>query len=211
MSVVRHGAGLVVGLTVAVVLLAGCDDDPPDDEPTGPSAAQVLDRLGGQSDALDESDLDDLAAAGGDDSAAETFRSRYLAYVEGSIEQTIRDAGRADWPTTLEQIEQDWVLPAAEVIGALEAGCDQSGGTCSHRLDQAELEFRDAVESATYAAMPADLLPQVFLEGGDRVAMSAWTTAQKDEWQRLRNTTLLPLTSGVVEEATFARMRSAGA
>jgi hypothetical protein len=57
--------------------------------------------------------------------------------------------------------------------------------------------------------MPVRLLPRIFLDDdGQRVAMSAWTTAQSDEWQRLRDTTLLPGTNGAVEQATFARMRS---
>lgn len=201
----------IVGVAVATVLLSGCTDDPPEPDDDGPSSAQVLDRLGEHPDTIDDQGLDDLVAAGGDDDAAEEFRSTYLAYVEGGVDRTIRDAGREDWDQVLQTIDDEWVQPSADVLGALEAGCDQEGGTCSDRLERAEDGLRDAVESATYAAMPAKLLPRVFIEDGQRVAMSAWTTAQSDEWQRLRDTTLLPGTSGVVEQATFARMRSVGA
>jgi hypothetical protein len=210
----RHGA--VAGLAVLGVLLAGCTDDAPDPDNDEPSAAQVLDRLGEHPEALDdgaldEGALDDLVAAGGDDDAAEQFRSRYLAHVEDGVDRTIRDAGRDDWPATLETIDEVWIQPSAEVIGALEAGCDQSGGTCDDRLDQAELELRDAIESGTYAAMPAKLLPRAFIEDGERVAMSGWSARQRDAWQRLRNTTLLPQTTGVVERAALARRQDAGA
>jgi len=206
----RRSLGAVAGLAVAVVLLAGCTDDPPEPDSDEPSAAQVLQRLGEHPDTLDDGALDDLVAAGSDDDAAEEFRSRYLAYVEGGVEQTVRDA-EGEWPDTLDVIDEVWVQPSAEVIGALEAGCDQSGGTCDDRLDQAELELRDAVEAATYAVIPVELLPQVFLQDGERVPMSAWTARQRDEWQRLRNTTLLPQTAGSVERAALARRQSTGA
>jgi hypothetical protein len=207
----RPSLGAVAGLAVVAVVLAGCTDDPPKPDPDEPSAAQVLHRLGEHPDALDDDALDELAAAGGDDDAAEEFRSRYLAYVEGGVDKTIRDAGSDDWPATLEEIDELWVQPSAEVIGALEAGCDQQSGTCNDRLHQAELELRDAIESATYAAMPAKLLPPLFLQDGERVAMSAWTDRQQDEWQRLRNTTLLPQTTGSVERAALAWRQSTGA
>jgi hypothetical protein len=207
----RPVLGAVAGLAAVATLLVGCTDDSSDPAPDDPSAAEVLDRLGEHPDALDDGALDDLTAAGGDDDAAEEFRSRYLAYVEGGVDKTIRDAGRDDWPATLQTIDEVWIQPSGEVIGALEAGCDQSGGTCDDRLDQAELELRDAIESATYAAMPAKLLPKAFLQGGQRVPMSAWTDVQKDEWQRLRSTTLLPQTTGVVERVALARRQSTGA
>jgi hypothetical protein len=206
----RRSLGAVAGLAVVAAVLAGCTDDTPDPDTDEPSAAQVLDRLGEHPDALDDGALDDLVAAGGDDDAAEEFRSRYLTYVEGGVEQTVRDA-EGDWPATLDVIDEVWIQPSTEVLGALEAGCDQSGGTCDDRLDQAELELRDAVETATYAAMPATLLPSTFLQDGERIPRSAWTDAQKDAWQRLRDTTLLPQTTGSVEQAAFARRQSAGA
>lgn len=206
----RRSLGAVVGVSLVAALLAGCTDDSPEPDPVEPSAAQVLQRLGEHPDALDDGALDDLVAAGDDDAAAADFRASYLSYVEGGVEQAIQDAD-GDWPATLDLIDEAWVQPAAEVLGALEAGCDQSGGTCDDRLDRAELELRDAVESATYAAMPERLLPPLFLQDGERVPMSAWTDRQKDEWQRLRNTTLLPQTAGSVESAAFARRQSTGA
>jgi len=224
----RPRLGSVVGLAVVAVLLAGCTDDSSEPDTDDPSAAEVLHRLGEHPDALraaagpstpgmpepsvefDDDELDDLVAAGGDDDAAEEFRSRYLAYVETGVEQTLRDAA-GDWYDALDTVGEVWVVPSAEVIGALEAGCDESGGTCDDRLDQAELELRDAVETAVYAAIPARLLPRVFVEDGERVPMSDWTKSQQDEWQRLRDTTLLPQTTGSVERAALARRQSTGA
>jgi hypothetical protein len=173
----------------------------------GPSAPGMA----GPSVALDDSALDALVAAGGDDEAAEEFRIRYVAYVEGGVERTIRDAPDGDWYDALEMVGEVWIDPSAEVIGALEAGCDQSGGTCDDRLDQAERELRDAVETAAYAVIPARLLPKVFVRDGERVPMSDWTQVQKDDWQRLRDTTVLPQTAGSVERAALARRQSSGA
>lgn len=159
---------------------------------------------------LDDDALDALVKAGGDDDAAEAFRAAYLDYVRTGVEQTIR-AGSGDWDDTLDAIDEIWIEPSAEVIGAVEAGCDESGGTCSERLDRAETETRDAVEAATYVAIPAKLLPQIFLAGSTRVPMADWSAQQRDAWQRLRDTTLLPQTGGSVERAAHARRQSTGA
>lgn len=228
-------SGAVVGLVVAATLLAGCTDDSSDGTGDQRSAslsadrsAAVLQELGAHPDALravvgptppgmsepsvelDDSALDDLVAAGGNDAAAADFRASYLDYVRDGLEQAIRGSDES-WYDLRDLIDEVWIDPSAEVLGAVEAGCDESGGTCSDRLDQADADLQEAVDEATYAAMPVRLLPRGFLVDGERVAMSDWTPRQRDDWQRLHDTTLLPLTTGAVEQATFARRQSAGA
>ncbi len=217
-------AAPVLALALAVPL-TGCTDDDAHDGATpvqhavaDAAGGAVLQQLAQDPDALraaadapgtGDDLLDVVAAAGGGDQAAEAFRTAYLASVRDGIERAVREGVRStSWSDTLAVVQESWIEPSGEVLGAVESACESSDGSCNDRLRETEDALRDAVDGAVYATMPVRLLPRSLVVDGRRVPMERWTVQQRDDWQRLHDTSLLPWTLHVVEDASAARRQA---